>query len=279
MHIFKQRAINYMEQEWGTYIERFNALSADQQAKRIQATGYESLRDLLAHIMAWWDEDMEIVRAIADGREYEHKKYDFDAFNAGAVAKYKSWDEAKFFAHFEEVRLKTVAGLKSMDDAAFENHRIKNRLHGVIIYHAREHLLAVSRYITEDTLEVEWGEYVEAFNAMSPERQVKFLSKQGFARFSDIVTHIIGWWEEGLMAIEKILREPAYQWQERDTDQFNAELVEKYSAWSEADVFAEFEKVRKRALEFARKLSDDDYKNPMIAEWLAADFIEHLDEH
>jgi hypothetical protein len=279
MHILQQRVVNYIEQEWGTYIERFNRLSADEQAKQIRATGYESLHDLLAHIVAWWEEDMEMVRAIAEGREYDHKKYDIDAFNAEAVAKYKAWDDAKFLSHFEEVRRKTVADLKSMDDSAFENHRLKQWLHGIIIYHAREHLLVVSRFITEDTLEYEWGEYVETFNSLPPERQAKFLSKQGFARFRDIVAHIIGWWEEGLMVIENTLNDPAYQWQERDTDRFNTELVEKYSAWSEMDLFAEFENVRRRSLGFIKKLSDDDNKNPVITEWITADFIKHLDDH
>jgi hypothetical protein len=32
----------------------------------------------------------------AEGREYERRKYDFNAFNAEAIAKYKDWDEAEF---------------------------------------------------------------------------------------------------------------------------------------------------------------------------------------
>ena len=43
---------------------------------------------MLAHILAWWEEAMPIILAIAEGREYERKKYDFDAFNAEAVARY-----------------------------------------------------------------------------------------------------------------------------------------------------------------------------------------------
>ena len=61
---------------------------------------------MLAHILAWWEEGLPIILAIAEEREYERKKYDFDVFNAEAVAKYKSWDEAEFLAHFESTRQK-----------------------------------------------------------------------------------------------------------------------------------------------------------------------------
>ncbi|HEX6033179.1 MAG TPA: hypothetical protein VFY83_02050, partial [Anaerolineales bacterium] len=104
MSITKQRVIDYVEREWGAYIERFRRLPQDEQEKRVQEMGYESLRDLLAHILAWWEEGMGIILAIAEERPFERKKYDFDAFNAEAVAKYRSWDEDAFMAHFEETR-------------------------------------------------------------------------------------------------------------------------------------------------------------------------------
>ena len=84
----KQRTLEYLEQEWGTYIERFNRLPKEEQDKRVKEQGYEQFRDMLAHIMAWWDEGMSIILAVAEDRPFERKKYDFDAFNAEAVAKY-----------------------------------------------------------------------------------------------------------------------------------------------------------------------------------------------
>ena len=92
---------------------------------RVNEQGYEQFRDMLAHILAWWEEGMEIILALADGREFERRKYDFDAFNAEAVAKYRSWDEAEFLSQFEETRQKMGADLRSMDEALFENRRVK----------------------------------------------------------------------------------------------------------------------------------------------------------
>jgi hypothetical protein len=47
LSISKQRALDY--------VERFHHLSEDEQIKRVNAIGYESFRDVPAHILAWWD--------------------------------------------------------------------------------------------------------------------------------------------------------------------------------------------------------------------------------
>ena len=166
MPITKQRTLDYVDLEWGTYIERFNRLPKEEQEKRVRAMGYESFRDMLAHILAWWEEGMGIVLAIAENREYERRKYDFDVFNAEAVAKYKSWDEHEFLAHFEKMRRKMGADLKSVKEAVFENRRVRSWANGVFIHHAREHLAALSRFIVVDMLENEWATYTADFNRL-----------------------------------------------------------------------------------------------------------------
>ena len=84
----KQRVIDFVEIEWGTYIERFNRLPELAGTQRVRGQGYERFRDMLAHILAWWEDVMPAILALAEKRELERKKYDFDAFNAEAVAKY-----------------------------------------------------------------------------------------------------------------------------------------------------------------------------------------------
>ncbi|HNO30287.1 MAG TPA: hypothetical protein PKI78_00780, partial [Anaerolineales bacterium] len=114
---YKQRVIDFMEIEWATYVERFQRLPELDGSQRVRRQGYNRFRDMLAHILAWWEDVMPVVLAIAEKREFERKKYDFDAFNAGAVAKYQDWDEAEFLAHFERTRQKTAADLRSMSEA------------------------------------------------------------------------------------------------------------------------------------------------------------------
>jgi len=279
MPITKQRTLDYLNSEWGTYIERFDHLPKDEQVKLIKTTGYEQFRDLLAHILAWWDEGMDVILAIAQEREFERKKYDYDLFNAEAVEKYKPMDESAFLDQFEKTRQKMVADLGSMNEAVFENRRVRSWLRGIIFHHAREHLITVTRFLVTDMLENDWATYIADFNRLEAEKQKEFLAKQGFESFHDLLAHVIGWWEEGARIITGILDTPGFAWTNHDTDQFNRELTQKFATWSDDDLFAHYESVRLALLELVADLPDDAFLNKDIAGWLAADVVEHYDEH
>jgi hypothetical protein len=279
MPITKQRTLDYIHIEWGTYIERFNRLPRDEQLKRVRAMGYERFRDMLAHILAWWDEGMGIILAIAQGREYERRKYDFDVFNAEAVARYKAVDEAVFLNRFEQTRQKMEADLKSLNEAAFENRRVKTWLHGIIFHHAREHLVALSRFMVLDMLENDWATYIADFNRLEADKQREFLAKQGFETFHDLLAHVIGWWEECARIISGILDTPGFTWTDPETDRFNVELTQKFSTWSDEDLFAHYETVRQALIELVAELPDDAFLNKDIEGWLAADVVSHYDDH
>jgi hypothetical protein len=277
MSNLKQRTLDFLEIEWATYIERFNRWSAEDGLKRVNEQGYEQFRDMLAHVLAWWVEGMGIILAIAEEREYARKKYDFDAFNAEAVAKYKNWDEAEFLAHFENTRQNAATSLKSMNEAAWENKRVQSWVNGIFIHHAREHLVALSRFLLLDTLENEWSEYVEKFDRL--ENKVEFLKAQGFERFEDILAHVIGWWSECVVVIEGAMNDTTFVYREIDTDSFNKELVEKYKVMSGAELREAFEINRIAFTAILRELPDSAFENPTIESWLAADVVGHYDGH
>ncbi|MBL8103426.1 MAG: ClbS/DfsB family four-helix bundle protein [Anaerolineales bacterium] len=277
MHTYKQRTLDFLEIEWATYVERFNRLPKEVGEKRVKAQGYERFRDMLAHVLAWWEEAMPIILAIAEEREYERKKYDFDVFNADAIEKYKDWDETEFLTHFEKMRQKSAADLRSMNEAAWENRRVKSWINGVFIHHAREHLVALSRFLTLDTLENEWAAYIENFTKI--EDKDAFLKKQGVENFREMLGHVIGWWGEGERIITGVLKDPNFKWQDVDTDAFNAELIEKYKRLSDAEVQREFEDNRLKMIKLVHDLPEDAFLNPDIEDWLAADVVEHFDEH
>lgn len=260
-------------------MERFQRLPGDEQVQRVKRMGYEQFRDMLAHIMAWWDEGMRIILAIAQEREYERRKYDFDVFNAEAVAKYMSWDAAAFLDQFEKTRQKMEADLGSMNESVFENRRVRAWLHAIVYLHAREHLVALSRFLVVDMLENEWAAYIVDFNRLDDEKKKEFLAKQGFVSFRELVAHVIGWWEEGARIISGIMDSPAFRWDNHDTDAFNAELLRKYSAWSEADLFKHYESVRVAMLDLVNDLPEDAFLNKDIEGWLKDDVVGHYDEH
>lgn len=279
MPITKQRTLEYLEMEWGSYVERFNRLPRDEQDRRLDLTGFTSLQDLLAHVLAWWQEGMRIITAIAAGRAFERRKYDFDAFNAEAITRYRTWEQADFLAHFAAARQEIAADLQSMDETVFENRRVRAWLDGAVIRHAREHRLVVSRFLAMDLLENEWAEYVGDFQRLPEEKQQDFLSAQGFDSFHDLLAHIIGWWEEGARVITGIMDSPSFTWTSRNVDQFNRELIQKYASWSQEDLLKHYEIVRLALIDLVDDLPEDAFFNRDIEGWLADDVVEHYDEH
>lgn len=275
---YKQRVIDLIEKEWGVYVERFNRLPEDEKAHRVGKQGYASFRDILAHVVAWWEEAMPIVLAIAENRESERKKYDFDVFNAEAVAKYKSWDEKEFLNHFEQVRLQCLADVKSLDESVFENRRAKNWVNGVFIHHAREHLVVLGKFLTLDTLEHEWGTFIQKFDVS--EKKDEYLKSQQLARFEDILVHSFMWWDEGVNAVQGALKDSNFVYKgPADTDAYNAEIVQKYQSMSSDDVRKLFEQKRIELMKLVQSLPENAFDNLTIEDWLAADIVEHFDEH
>lgn len=124
-----------------------------------------------------------------------------------------------------------------------------------------------------------WGDYIKNYNALSPKERVAFLEKEGFASFHDLLGHVIGWWEEGLWIITGILDDPSFTWKERDADQFNRELIDKFRSWSEEDLLLHYENVREAMLGLVADLPENALDNEHIRDWLYADVIEHLEDH
>jgi hypothetical protein len=274
---YKQRTLDFLEIEWAAYIERFNRLPVEEGERRVKEQGYERFRDMLAHILSWWEEAMPLILAIAENREYERRKYNFDVFNAEAIAKYKDWDQTEFLVHFEKTRQKAVTDLRSVDEAAFENRRVRGWINGVFIHHAREHLVALGRFLASDTLEQEWGAFLAKFDTL--ENKDEYLKKQGFERLGDVLAHVIGWWDEGVKVVQGVAANPAFVYDEPDTDTFNVEIVAKYKGSSDADLRDLFEKKRMEMIALVRDLPQSMFDNPLVERWLAADVVEHFDEH
>ena len=129
------------------------------------------------------------------------------------------------------------------------------------------------------TLEEGWGEYVRRYQGLTPAAQADFLQAQGFESLHDLLAHIIGWWEEGLRVITGILDEPGFTWKERDTDEFNQELVAKFRSWRQEDLLLHYENVREALLNLVADLPENALSNKDIHDWLYADVIEHLEDH
>lgn len=265
--------------EWGEVSARFHRLPVDERAVLLKAQGYATLKDLLAHISVWWEEAEGIIRDTIDKRERPPRKYDFDTFNAQAVARFQSSTQAEFMIWFESMRVRMIRLVSGLTEEQIRNRRVSTWLDGTILAHLKEHDLYASRFIILDLLGREWADYVQDFLALGEEKQKAFLEKQGFPRFRDLIAHVIAWWEDGLEVIDGVSKDPAYRHPARNTDAYNAQAVAIFGKMDESEVRKKFESTRQNLIEVAINLPQAAFDHKVVQEWLKADVIEHYFEH
>jgi hypothetical protein len=139
--ITRMQVLDCLEREWGGYVDRFHVLPAGEQAEWLTKQGYQRFADLLAHVMAWWNEGFAAVSLLAGGQEVGNKEYDVDAFNAQAVERSAALDQAAVESAFEAQRKQWVAFVSGMPEATFAEHGVADRLCVEIIEHYAEHAL------------------------------------------------------------------------------------------------------------------------------------------
>ena len=263
--------------EWGRYIEVFRNLPGSEQASFLKDQGFASLRDLLAHVAAWWEEAAVRIRETLDRREHPPRKYNLDEFNAAALTRFRDTPEAEMIAWYEAQRQQMISLLASITDEQMKIGRVSGWLDGVILEHLKVHGPAAPRFLTIDTLQREWGGCVERFNALPPEKQAAFLKRQGFERFRDLVAHVLAWWEEGMRVIQSASNEDPCE--VPDVDAFNADAVAKAAELPESEVLGDFEKTRLALINLVDSLPDEVLAKPNVQEWLRADVMQHYFEH
>ncbi len=130
-----------LKKQWGTYIERYNKLSAEEQQEYLARQGYVRLADLLAHMAAWWQRGMQLIMVYRHDSSFQPPDVDVDAFNAEAVASVKFLSEAEVISHYEAVRHQMLELIKQLTEVDLQSEAIKRQLSMDVIGHYQEHLL------------------------------------------------------------------------------------------------------------------------------------------
>ena len=128
-------------------------------------------------------------------------------------------------------------------------------------------------------LQNDWATYVERYQGLSEEARAAFLRKQGYARFADLLAHILAWWEIGQQNIQKYLAEPQTQPQNYDVDEFNAQAISRVKDQSEASIIQAFEQKRAALLQWVAQLPEGAFENEKVANQFNMELIGHLRDH
>jgi hypothetical protein len=128
-------------------------------------------------------------------------------------------------------------------------------------------------------LQNEWVTYVALYQGLSDSAQTAFLKKQGYARFADLLAHIMGWWEIGQQNIKHYLAEPQYQPENYNIDEFNARAVDLVKDQSEASLLEAFEQKRAALLQWVAQLPEEAFENKKAVNQFNMELIGHLNDH
>jgi hypothetical protein len=263
--------------EWGRYLNGLGDLPAQRQGEFLKEQGFASGRELLTHVAAWWQEGRSVIADAIKDASKPARKYDLDAFNAAALKRFEGLSEAEFIAWYEAERQKMIAVVRGLSPEQFGIRRVQNWLDAVLLEHLKEHGFDAPRFLVADILAREWADCRDRFAALTAEQKTDYLKKQGFARFADLLAHVVAWWEQGIGVIETASAQDPCDVE--DVDAFNAAAVRSFAELDEAGAASRFEQTRLMLGGLVDMLPDEVLRRPNIEGWLRADVLDHYYEH
>ncbi|OGO09575.1 MAG: hypothetical protein A3K46_00660 [Chloroflexi bacterium RBG_13_60_9] len=137
----------------------------------------------------------------------------------------------------------------------------------------------VSKRAALECLENDWPSLAKRFMSLPAQEKEKFLDRQGFAGFADLLSHIIAWWGEALTNIQAAAKDADFKTRTYDVDRFNAEAIKAKFGKDEEAVIREFEDARKRLMEAVSALTEAQIANGEIQKQLYWMITNHCAEH
>ncbi len=136
-----EAVVKCLKKQWGTYVERYNKLSAAEQQQYLARQGYARLADLVAHVAAWWQRGMLLIMVYQRDPGFQPPDVDVDSFNAEAVASVKFLSEAEVISHFDAVRRQMLELVKGLTEVDLQSDAVKRQFGMDVLGHYQEHLI------------------------------------------------------------------------------------------------------------------------------------------
>jgi hypothetical protein len=137
--ITRQSVLDLLNGDWADYVARFQGLSPCAQAAFLEQQGYKRLADLLAHIVAWWEEGLQAIQRYKNDPAARQPEIEVDRFNARAVEKVRAVSEAEEIRVFEDARHKFAEAVQKLSDEDFKDERVLNQIKWELVNHLEDH--------------------------------------------------------------------------------------------------------------------------------------------
>lgn len=123
-----------------------------------------------------------------------------------------------------------------------------------------------------------WKHYLSRLHELSEQEQAIYAQQQGFSRVQDVLVHIFAWWERSMQRSVQIMNgQPVPR--SADMDEFNAEVIKRYSYWTREAVEEKFTTVLDEFERFLQELPETAIENERIQPWIRIDAVDHYQDH
>ena len=133
--------LDTLQREWGDCLERFQTLPEEKQKVFLEKQGFAHFRDLVAHIIAWWEDGLTAIDAITKDLAYRHPEKDTDAYNAEAVKVFGELDEADVWKKFESTRQSLMELAINLPEDIYNRKDVQEWLRADVMEHYYEHAI------------------------------------------------------------------------------------------------------------------------------------------
>jgi hypothetical protein len=130
-----------------------------------------------------------------------------------------------------------------------------------------------------DSLDSDWGGFVNAFFQLTSDQRRNYLSGQGYPTFSSLVAHISAWWERAIVLINNYRNDTLFNAPPVDVDVFNQRAIMASKDQNETTALIAFEHQIMQMRDLVEGLSDDDLADSRITHQLEIELIGHFNEH
>lgn len=137
--VTREQIVSTLQNDWGTYIERFHRLPAAEQAAFLERQGCPHLAGLLGHVTAWWQDGLAVMDKMLADPAFPPPDYDVDAFNAVTTARFANVREEDAVKLFEATRTRLLDFVAGLPESTFADEHINHRLYCEVIGHSGEH--------------------------------------------------------------------------------------------------------------------------------------------
>lgn len=131
--------LDQLDITWGRTLPTLRALPEEDQAALAHAQGFESVKDLIAHLCATFRRVLDLVPKLAAGSAAEDATHAEVALSAEALLRYRVQTLDEVMDDFDTLREAVGDMIRALPDEAYRNPKVYDWLYYTVITHYTEH--------------------------------------------------------------------------------------------------------------------------------------------